>query len=70
MGSSKPAKRFARRWRQTQPVPFVRMEVAVGQEAQVDFGQGAWVWVNGRRKRPRLFRIVLSHYRRVVQESL
>ena len=35
------------------------MEVDPGAEAQVDFGQGAWVLVEGKRKRPHLFRIVL-----------
>jgi hypothetical protein len=59
-GSYDAVKRFARQWCQTQPVPFVRMEVAAGQEVQVDFGQRAWVWANGRRKRPHLFRIVLA----------
>lgn len=29
----------------------------------MDFGQGNWVLVDGRRKRPHLFRIVLSHSR-------
>ncbi len=67
-GSYDAVKRFVRQLRQTQPVPFVRMEVAAGQEAQVDFGQGAWVWVNGRRKRPHLFRVVLSHSRKAYSE--
>jgi transposase len=67
-GSYDAVKRFTRQLRQTQPVPFVRMEVAAGQEAQVDFGQGAWVWVNGRRKRPHLFRTVLSHSRKAYSE--
>jgi transposase len=67
-GSYDAVKRFARRWRQTKPVPFVRLEVAPGQEAQVDFGQGAWVLVDGKRKRPHLFRIVLSHSRKGYSE--
>ena len=54
--------------RQAQPVPFVRMEVEPGAEAQVDFGQGAWVTVEGKRKRPHLFRIVLSHSRKGYSE--
>ena len=37
-------------------------------EAQVDFGQGAWVMVDGKRKRPHLFRIVLSHSRKGYSE--
>ena len=52
---------FVRQLLQTQAVPYVRMEVEPGAEAQVDFGQGAWVLVDGKRKRPHLFRIVLSH---------
>ncbi len=53
--------RFMRQLLQTQPVPFVRMEVEAGQEAQVDFGQGAWVLMDGKRKRPHLFLFVLSY---------
>lgn len=67
-GSYQAVKRFVRQLRQTQPVPFVRMEVAPGAEAQVDFGQGAWVLVEGKRKRPHLFRIVLSHSRKGYSE--
>jgi transposase len=68
VGSYDAVKRFVRRWTQTQPVPFVRMEVEPGAEAQVDFGQGAWVMVNGKRKRPHLFRVVLSHSRKGYSE--
>ena len=50
-GSYQAVKRFVRHLRQTQPIPFVRMEVEPGVEAQVDFGQGAWVLVDGKRKR-------------------
>jgi transposase len=67
-GSYDAVKRFVRQLRQTQPVPFVRMEVLPGVEAQVDFGQGAWVLVDGKRKRPHLFRIVLSHSRKAYSE--
>jgi transposase len=67
-GSYQAVKRFVRQLRQTQPIPFVRMEVAPGAEAQVDFGQGAWVLVEGKRKRPHLFRIVLSHSRKGYSE--
>src|SRR5271170_3186579 len=68
LGSYQAVKRFVRQLRQTQPVPFVRMEVAPGAEAQVDFGQGAWVLVEGKRKRPHLFRVVLSHSRKGYSE--
>jgi transposase len=67
-GSYDAVKRFVRRWTQTQPVPFVRMEVEPGAEAQIDFGHGAWVMVNGKRKRPHLFRVVLSHSRKGYSE--
>jgi transposase len=67
-GSYQAVKRFVRHLRQTQPIPFVRMEVEPGAEAQVDFGQGAWVEVDGKRKRPHLFRVVLSHSRKGYSE--
>ena len=67
-GSYDTVKRFVRQLRQIQPVPFMRLEVDSRQEAQVDFGQGAWVWVNSRRKRPHLFRVVLSHSRKAYSE--
>jgi len=54
-GSFQAVKRFVRQLRQTQPIPFVRMEVEPGVETQVDFGQGAWVMVEGKRKRPHSF---------------
>jgi transposase len=60
--------RFGRQLHPRHPVPFVRMDVAAGAEAQVDFGQGAWVLVAGKRKRPHLFRIVLSHSRKGYSE--
>jgi transposase len=46
------------------------MEVEPGAEAQVDFGQGAWVTVEGKRKRPHFFRIVLSHSRKGYSEAV
>jgi transposase len=67
-GSYQAVKRFVRQLRQSQPVPFVRMEVEPGAEAQVDFGQGAWVMESGKRRRPHLFRIVLSHSRKGYSE--
>ena len=67
-GSYQAVKRLVRQLRQTQPVPFLRMEVEPGAEAQVDFGQGAWVLVDGKRKRPHLFRVVLSHSRKGYSE--
>jgi transposase len=45
-------------------LPFRRLECEPGQELQVDFGQGAWVLEAGHRRRPHLFRAVLSHSRK------
>jgi len=55
-------KRFVRRFEERMELPFRRMESPPGKEAQVDFGKGAFI-VNkdGRRTRPHLFRMVLSH---------
>jgi transposase len=61
-------KRFVRVLERGQPLPFRRMESEPGQEVQVDFGQGAWVVVDGKRRRPHLFRIVLSHSRKGYSE--
>jgi transposase len=69
-GGYHSVQRFVRQLLQTQPAPFVRMEVEPGAEAQVDFGQGAWVMVEGKRKRPHLFRIVLSHSRKGYSEGV
>ena len=42
-GSYDAVKRFVRRLGGRDPLPFRRMESEPGEEAQVDFGQGAWV---------------------------
>jgi transposase len=63
-------KRFIRSLEGSQPLPFRRMECAPGEEVQVDFGQGAWVLIHGKRKRPQLFRMVLSHSRKGYSEAV
>ena len=51
------------------PVPFRRMECEPGQELQVDFGQGAFlVLPDGKRRRPHVFRVVLSYSRKGYSE--
>jgi len=58
-------RRFVRRLRQGCPLPFRRLETPPGEEAQVDFGTAAPViQPTGRRKRPWLFRVVLSYSRK------
>lgn len=54
-GSYSSVKRFVHRLGESTPLPFRRMECEPGQEAQVDFGSGAWVIEDGKRRRPHIF---------------
>lgn len=67
-GSYSAVRRFAVQMVGKQELPFRRMECAAGHEVQVDFGQGAWVIQEGKRRRPHLFRVVLSHSRKGYSE--
>ncbi len=69
-GSYSSVKRFVRRLGSTIPLPFRRMECEPGQEGQVDFGFGAWVIENGKRRRPHILRITLSHSRKSYSEPI
>jgi transposase len=69
-GSYDSVWRFVRRLAKAVALPFRRLEVEPGQEAQVDFGQGAWVMENGKRRRPHLFRVVLSRSRKGYSEAV
>jgi len=69
-GSYHAVRRFIRRRRGVTELPFRRMECAPGQELQVDFGQGAWVVEQDRRRRTHLFRCVLSHSRKGYSEAV
>jgi transposase len=61
--------RFVRRLEQTRPLPFRRLECRPGEEAQVDFGTAApIVTAEGQRRRPHVFRIVLSYSRKAYSE--
>src|SRR5579864_2866893 len=51
-------------------LPFRRMECAPGEELQVDFGQGAWIVENGRRRKTHLFRCVLGCSRKGYTEAV
>ncbi len=67
-------RRFVR-WLQgahtAQGLPFRRMECEPGAECHVDFGKGApVVEPGGRRRRPHVLRMVLSHSRRGYSESV
>jgi transposase len=69
-GGYDAVKRFVRQLAQQIEPPFRRMECAPGHELQVDFGQGAWVTDNGKRRRAHLFRTVLSHSRKGYTEAV
>ncbi len=68
-GSYYSVRRFVRRLGQDRPIPFRRMECMPGDESQVDFGTGApVVRPDGKRKRPHVFRVVLSFSRKGYSE--
>jgi len=62
-------RRFLHRLGQSQPLPFRRLEVLPGEQAQVDFGTGAPILrPDGKRRRPHVFRMVLSFSRKAYSE--
>ena len=62
-------RRFVAKLKQSTPLPFRRIEVAPGQEAQIDFGSGApIVSADGKRRRTHVLRVVLSHSRKAYSE--
>jgi transposase len=64
-------KRFVRTLQSTRELPFRRLECAPGAEAQIDFGQAAAVIdEKGKRRRPHLLRVVLSHSRKGYTEAI
>jgi transposase len=64
-------RRFVAKLRGTHPLPFRRMECGAGEEAQVDFGTGAWIELpTGKRRRSHVFRIVLSYSRKGYSEAV
>jgi transposase len=78
-GGYDAVKRFCRRLQSGQPLPFRRIEVAPGEEAQVDFGRGAPVLVppaagsksgKPRYRRPHVLRVILSHSRKGYSEAV
>ena len=70
-GSYYSVRRFVRSLEATQELPFRRLECGPGEEAQVDFGSGApVVSADGKRRRPYVFRIVLSHSRKAYSEAV
>jgi transposase len=62
--------RFVRRLGVSTPLPFRRLECGPGAEVQVDFGTGAPIVVDGKRRRTHVFRLVLSHSRKAYSEAV
>jgi len=68
-GSYYSVRRFVKRLADNKLMPFRRMECMPGEQAQVDFGTAApIVRPDGKRKRPHVFRIVLSFSRKAYSE--
>jgi transposase len=68
-GKYHSVRRFARRLQPQQELPFRRLECGPGEEVQVDFGRGAFIRDGDRpRRRPHVFRIVLSYSRKAYSE--
>jgi transposase len=69
-------RRYVSKLQQKTPQLVRRMEVAAGEEAQIDFGTGAWITskdpATGKtmRRRSWVFRIVLSHSRKAYSEAV
>lgn len=64
-------RRYVARLGSSTPLPFRRMEVAPGTEAQIDFGKGAKVIDGqGRRRKTHVIRVVLSHSRKAYSEAV
>jgi len=68
-GSYESVKRYVRKLDDKLELPFRRMEMMPGREAQVDYGTGAWVYDStGKRHKTHLFRITLSCCRKGYSE--
>jgi transposase len=68
-GKYHSVRRFVAKLKQSTPLPFRRIEVAPGEEAQIDFGTGVPIIdEDGRRRRTHVLRVVLSHSRKAYSE--
>jgi transposase len=69
-GAYDAVKRFVRRLRAAEPTVYARLEVAPGEEAQVDFGSAAPTVhpATGHFRRPHLFKMTLSFSRHSYEE--
>lgn len=70
IGSYSSVKRYVRRLLRSTSLPFRRIETPPGKEVQVDFGRGAWVIDDGRKRRPYVLRVTLSNSRKSYSEAV
>jgi transposase len=64
-------RRFVARLQPQQALPVRRLECLPGEEAQVDFGTGAWIRLpEGQRRRTHVLRVVLSHSRKAYSQAV
>lgn len=64
-------RRFVAKLNQVKPLPFRRIEVTPGEEAQIDFGKGQPILdAEGTRRRTHVLRVVLSHSRKGYSEAV
>ena len=69
-GEYHSVRRFVGRLRKVQAFPFRRLECGPGEEGQVDFGTGAPLLIEGKRRKTHVFRIVLSYSRKAYSEAV
>ena len=70
-GGYDSVKRYVRKLKESEPQRIWRMETLPGEEAQVDFGTGAWVHgQDGKKRRSWIFRITLSCSRKGYTEAV
>lgn len=67
-GSYDSVKRYVSKLKSREPQLYARFETLPGEEAQVDFGEGARTLKNGRRCKPWLFVMTLSNSRKSYEE--
>lgn len=69
-GSYDGVKRYIKKLKNKHPRLYARLETPPGEEAQVDFGQGAPTLRNGRYCKPWLFVMTLSNSRKSYEEAV
>lgn len=70
-GKYHSVRRFVAKLNGSRALPFRRIEVAPGEEAQIDFGTGAPILNDdGSRRRTHVLRVVLSHSRKAYSEAV